>query len=84
MITEKALMVLSTTGPVYTVLFKHIFCGKKYYKIFLFPGISNTGGGGDNSVKRIFPVKFIIIQAPAFRDVRWLKRLTRLSDEQLL
>lgn len=70
-------------GPVYTVLFKHIFCGKKYYKIFLFPGISNTWGK-NNSVKRIFPVKFIIIQVPAFRDVRWLKRLTKLSDEQLL
>lgn len=39
MITEKALMVLLTTGLVHTVLYEHIFCWKKYYKI-LFPSVS--------------------------------------------
>lgn len=76
MITEKALMILLTMGLVRTVLFKHIFRGKKDYKIFLFSGISNNGGGGgNNSVKGIFPVKFIIIQLPAFREVRGLKKV---------
>lgn len=67
-------MILLTMGLVRTVLFKHIFCGKKDYKIFLFSGISNNGGG-NNSVKGIFPVKFIIIQLPAFREVRGLKKV---------
>lgn len=44
---------------------------------------SNTGGK-DSSVKRIFPENLIIIQAPAFRDGRGLKRPNKLSYLQLL